>query len=82
MIFWLFEFFVRGVLCRPDEINGQLAGYNYVFGLQLSNPFELLNGGHFGDCYRDRFKLENKINLKFGIQSRINPSQLESNSNL
>ena len=53
-------FVLRGFLCRPDEINGKLAGYNYVFGLQLLDPFEVFKGGHFGDCYR---KLSKKIDL-------------------
>lgn len=38
---------------RPDEINGQLAGYNYVFGLQLFNPFDTINNVDFGECFRE-----------------------------
>ena len=36
--------------CRPDEINGELVGYNYVFGLELFHFDEFLDGITFGQC--------------------------------
>ena len=42
--------YLQEIESRPDEINGELVGYNYVFGLELFHYDELLEGITFGQC--------------------------------
>ena len=58
-------FLVVIVSGRPDEINGQLAGYNYVFGLQLFNPFEDYFGIDFGRCVRECNNITECVSMSY-----------------
>ena len=50
MLLISFLLLLEGIESRPDEINGELVGYNYVFGLELYHYDELLEGITFGEC--------------------------------
>ena len=50
MLFISILLLLEEIESRPDEINGELVGYNYVFGLELFHYDELLEGITFGEC--------------------------------
>jgi len=56
---------VGGVFARPDEINGELAGYNYVSGLQLFNPFNITRNVLFGTCVRQCDDIDHCISMSY-----------------
>ena len=50
---------------RPDEINGEVTGYNYVFGLQLFRPFRIVKNELFRECVRECDESEECISLSY-----------------
>ena len=53
--------FFTEVRAIPDVINGQLVGYNFIYGLQLENELQSLRNVDFARCFDDCNSLQARI---------------------
>ena len=50
---WKIIFILTKVRAIPDVINGQLVGYNFIYGLQLENDLRAYENVDFARCFDD-----------------------------
>ena len=62
--------YLTKVRAIPDVINGQLVGYNFIYGLQLENELKSYENVDFARCFDDCNTLQALIIERF-IKSNI-----------
>ena len=59
------------VLCIPDVINGELVGYNFIYGLELQSPLNSYYNVNFIVCLEGCTLLDQCISFSFSKERRL-----------